>query len=190
LPVWRKLIETLSPALVRVPRSTKQLLLLVVVLSTAAISRANGQRGLTPLNINQKLLKNPLFIYHFIYHLLCTNLKMNPITLFRHSRPEPQLNITPWKRIENTNPSTVTIVTSQSADGRKTTGTWICTPGKWEINYDKWEYCHIQEGHSIITPEGHEPMHVKAGDIFTIEAGTKGTWEVVETVRKYFIFVS
>ncbi len=26
------------------------------------------------------------------------------------------------------------------------------------------------------------------GDVFVIEPGMKGTWEVVETVRKYFVF--
>ena len=29
---------------------------------------------------------------------------------------------------------------------------------------------------------------LKAGDVFVIEPGMKGTWEVVETVRKYFVF--
>jgi uncharacterized protein len=115
---------------------------------------------------------------------------MNPITLMREAKPEPKLNATPWKRIEGTNPTTVTIVTYQSPDQRKICGTWICTPGKFEIDYDKWEYCHFFEGYSIITPEGCEPVHLRAGDVFTIEPGTKGTWEVVETVRKHFIFVS
>jgi uncharacterized cupin superfamily protein len=31
-------------------------------------------------------------------------------------------------------------------------------------------------------------LHLKAGDVFVIESGMKGTWEVVETVRKYFVF--
>lgn len=113
-----------------------------------------------------------------------------PITLVREARPEPKLNATPWKRIDGTDPQTITIANYQSPDGKKIVGTWICTPGKWEIDYDRWEYCHFQEGYSIITPEGKNPIHLKAGDIFTIEPGTKGTWEVVETVRKYFIFVS
>jgi uncharacterized protein len=52
----------------------------------------------------------------------------------------------------------------------------------------KWEYCDFQEGYCIITPEGKEPIHLKAGDKFIIEPGMKGTWEVVETVRKYFVF--
>jgi len=37
-------------------------------------------------------------------------------------------------------------------------------------------------------PQGMAPIHLRAGDIFVIEPGMKGTWEVVETVRKYFVF--
>jgi uncharacterized cupin superfamily protein len=48
--------------------------------------------------------------------------------------------------------------------------------------------CHFLEGYCIITPEGEEPKHLKGGDVFVIEPGMKGTWEVVETVRKYFVF--
>jgi len=40
----------------------------------------------------------------------------------------------------------------------------------------------------VITPEGMAPIHLRAGDIFVVEPGMKGTWEVVETVRKYFVF--
>ena len=64
----------------------------------------------------------------------------------------------------------------------------ICTPGKWYVEYVKWEYCHFQEGYCVITPEGMAPIHLRAGDIFVVEPGMKGTWEVVETVRKYFVF--
>lgn len=53
---------------------------------------------------------------------------------------------------------------------------------------NKWEYCHFQEGYCVITPDGLAPIHLRAGDIFVVEPGMKGTWEVVETVRKYFVF--
>ncbi len=112
------------------------------------------------------------------------------VILFRESKPEPKLNATPWTRIDGTNPQTVTMINYQSEDGKKIAGTWVCTPGKWAINYDRWEYCHFQEGYSIVTCPGKQPVHLRAGDIFVIEPGTVGTWEVVETVRKQFIFAS
>ena len=92
-----------------------------------------------------------------------------------------------WKRIGG-DPHTVNLNAYTSADGSKIMGTWICTPGKFEVNYEKWEYCHFLDGYCIITPEGEQPVHLKAGDVFVIEPGLKGTWEVVETVRKYFVF--
>jgi len=85
-------------------------------------------------------------------------------------------------------PASIVIGHEQSEDGSKIMGTWICTPGKWRVEYVKWEYCHFQEGYCVITPDGLEPIHLRAGDIFVVEPGMKGTWEVVETVRKYFVF--
>jgi hypothetical protein len=34
-----------------------------------------------------------------------------------------------------------------------------------------------------------KPIELKAGDVFVIEPGFKATWEVVERVRKYYVFV-
>jgi uncharacterized cupin superfamily protein len=92
-----------------------------------------------------------------------------------------------WEKLEG-DPHTVNLNAYTSEDGSKIMGTWICTPGKWYVEYVKWEYCDFREGYCIITPEGKEPIHLRAGDIFVIEPGMKGTWEVVETVRKYFVF--
>ena len=109
------------------------------------------------------------------------------ITVLRKTCPTPFLDATKWKRIGG-DPHTVNLNAYLSKDGSKIMGTWICTPGKFEVNYEKWEYCHFLDGYCIITPEGEEAVHLKAGDVFVIEPGMKGTWEVVETVRKYFVF--
>jgi len=109
------------------------------------------------------------------------------ITVLRETCPTPVLDATKWKRIGG-DPHTVNLNAYLSKDGSKIMGTWICTPGKFEVNYEKWEYCHFLDGYCIITPEGEEAVHLKAGDVFVIEPGMKGTWEVVETVRKYFVF--
>jgi hypothetical protein len=110
-----------------------------------------------------------------------------PITVLRDTQPMPVVDACKWERIEG-DPHTVNLNAYTSEDGSKIMGTWICTPGKWRVEYVKWEYCHFQEGYCIITPDGMEPIHLKAGDIFVVEPGMKGTWEVVETVRKYFVF--
>ncbi|HCF9253924.1 TPA: cupin domain-containing protein [Pseudomonas aeruginosa] len=109
------------------------------------------------------------------------------ITVLRDTCPVPVLDATKWKRIDG-DPHTVNLNAYASADGSKLMGTWICTPGKWEVNYERWEFCHFLDGYCIITPEGEQPVHLRAGDVFVIEPGLRGTCEVVETVRKYFVF--
>ncbi|WP_207847811.1 MULTISPECIES: cupin domain-containing protein [unclassified Pseudomonas] len=110
-----------------------------------------------------------------------------PITVLRDTHPLPVLDACKWEKLEG-DPHTVNLNAYTSEDSSKIMGTWICTPGKWRVDYVKWEYCHFQEGYCIITPDGMAPIHLRAGDIFVVEPGMKGTWEVVETVRKYFVF--
>lgn len=66
-------------------------------------------------------------------------------------------------------------------------GIWQSTPGKWRIAYDEWEYCRIRAGVSVITPDGGDPMTVRAGDAFVIRPGFTGTWDVIETTVKDYV---
>lgn len=65
-------------------------------------------------------------------------------------------------------------------------GTWEATVGTYEATYTSWEFVHLMQGKIIITPEGGEPYTVAAGDAFVVEKDFKGTWEIVEDVRKHF----
>ncbi|MCD2177223.1 cupin domain-containing protein [Rhizobium sp. C1] len=75
----------------------------------------------------------------------------------------------------------------EEADGGIYAGVWQATPGKWRVVYEEWEYFHILEGHSILTQEGGEAVHLKAGDSMIVRPGFNGTWEVVETTRKDYV---
>lgn len=66
-------------------------------------------------------------------------------------------------------------------------GIWEATAGKWRVEYDEWEFCHILSGVSIVTEDGGEAHTLKAGDSFILKPGFKGTWEVVETTRKEYV---
>jgi uncharacterized protein len=66
-------------------------------------------------------------------------------------------------------------------------GVWQATPGKWRIEYDEWEFCHILSGVSVISEDGGDTRTVSAGDAFVIKPGFKGTWEVLETTRKEYV---
>ena len=75
----------------------------------------------------------------------------------------------------------------EEAEGGLHAGVWESTPGKWRVEYDEWEFCHIVSGVSILTEDGGEARTLKAGDSFVIRPGFKGTWEVVETTRKHYV---
>ena len=75
----------------------------------------------------------------------------------------------------------------EEADGGLYAGIWEATPGKWRIEYDEWEFCHILSGVSVITEDGGEARTVRAGDAFVLRPGFKGSWEVLETTRKEYV---
>lgn len=75
----------------------------------------------------------------------------------------------------------------EEAEGGIYAGIWESTPGKWRIEYDEWECCHILSGVSVIAEDGGEARTVRAGDSFVLRPGFKGTWEVVETTRKEYV---
>ncbi|ANL27445.1 cupin domain-containing protein [Rhizobium phaseoli] len=75
----------------------------------------------------------------------------------------------------------------EEAEGGLYSGIWEATPGKWRVVYEEWEYFSLLSGHSIVTEDGGEPVHLKAGDRMILKPGFKGTWEVVETTRKDYV---
>ena len=66
-------------------------------------------------------------------------------------------------------------------------GIWQSTPGAWRVTYEEWEYIRILEGHSVLTPDGGEPVSLRAGDSYIIRPGFTGIWEVIETTRKDYV---
>jgi uncharacterized cupin superfamily protein len=83
-------------------------------------------------------------------------------------------------------PTMKTWVQHTSIDGSVIAGTWAATPGTWHTSYKFYEFVHLIEGKIIITAEGAEPVTLLPGDGFVVEPGFKGTWEIVEPVRKHF----
>lgn len=75
----------------------------------------------------------------------------------------------------------------EEGEGGLYAGVWESTPGKWRIVYDEWEYFHILSGYSVVTEDGGEAVHLRAGDSMILRPGFKGTWEVVETTRKDYV---
>ncbi|BCH33634.1 cupin [Mesorhizobium sp. L-8-10] len=77
----------------------------------------------------------------------------------------------------------------EEVEGGLYAGVWESTPGKWRIEYDEWEFCHILAGVSVIAEQGGEARTVKAGDSFVLRPGFKGSLEVLETTRKEYVIL-
>ena len=66
-------------------------------------------------------------------------------------------------------------------------GIWECTPGKFTREIMQAELTTFLTGHAIFHPEDGEPIEIKAGDVLFFPENSKGTWEILETVRKAYL---
>jgi uncharacterized protein len=73
--------------------------------------------------------------------------------------------------------------------GKLFAGTWECEPGTLKLDLDLTEFCHLLQGHWVLTSESGVVTEVKAGDSWVFPRGWKGTAEVVETVRKVYLMM-
>jgi uncharacterized protein len=93
----------------------------------------------------------------------------------------------PEERILSGNPVTRTWNIEETPDGKLFAGVWEAAPGAWRVQYDEWEFCEVESGHSIVTEDGGAPVHLRRGDRLVIRPGFTGVWEVVETTRKSYV---
>ncbi len=73
-----------------------------------------------------------------------------------------------------------------SRDGAFSAGVWECSPGKWRIHYTEDELSVLLSGRVVLTDAKGAQRSFGAGDAFVVPAGFRGTWEVVETMRKIY----
>lgn len=71
--------------------------------------------------------------------------------------------------------------------GGATAGVWECTPGRWRRGIAGAEVMHFVAGECTFTPDGGEPLHIRAGDTVVFPVQTHGVWHVTETIRKVFV---
>lgn len=68
-------------------------------------------------------------------------------------------------------------------------GIWECSPGRWRRQIVQQEFCHFIAGRCTFTPDGGEPIEIRAGDALMMPANTTGIWDIQETVRKTFVLI-
>ena len=78
---------------------------------------------------------------------------------------------------------------SENADGSES-GIWECTPGKFVREIMQAEMVTFLSGHCIFHPEEGDPVEIKGGDVLFFPENSKGTWEIIETVRKAYLIYS
>ena len=76
----------------------------------------------------------------------------------------------------------------KSDDSRILSGVWEAEPGlsRWEF-LDRGEVVHVLEGRMVITGDGGDPVTLEAGSAAFFPIGWKGTWEIQERIRKFFV---
>ena len=109
-----------------------------------------------------------------------------PVTKFGMRAAKPiESDLDGWKKIKG-HPTMKTWIEYTSEDGSMISGWWAATPGTYHATYAAPEFVHMIEGEITITPDGGQPVTVKAGDAFVVEADFKGTWTIEKEVFKHF----
>jgi uncharacterized cupin superfamily protein len=78
------------------------------------------------------------------------------------------------------------IIINEHPDGSEA-GIWECTPGTWTRLVMDAEISSFVKGHALFHPEDGETIDIKAGDTVYFDENSKGTREVLETVRKAYL---
>jgi len=66
--------------------------------------------------------------------------------------------------------------------------TWEHEADAFPWHYGDAETCYILEGAVTVTPEGGEPVKIRAGDLVTFPAGMSCRWHITEAIRKHYCF--
>lgn len=79
----------------------------------------------------------------------------------------------------------------QSGDGRVDAGVWACEVGAWRIAFPEGqdEFFTVLEGRVRVSDDAGNASEVGPGEALVIPAGFTGVFEVLEAVKKYYVFV-
>jgi len=83
-------------------------------------------------------------------------------------------------------PTTTTHNYFTDPSGRFFSGIWESTPGKWNCDYKEDEFVYLISGRARLTDADGKTETFGPGSAFLIPAGFKGSWETVESLKKYY----
>jgi uncharacterized cupin superfamily protein len=113
------------------------------------------------------------------------------LVAFRGDAPAPGFDRPRSERLVRGNPLRTTWSWHATADGVLDCGIWHCEPGAWRIAFaeDTDEFFCVIEGRIRITPQTGDAQTFGPGEACVIPAGFRGTFEVLEAVRKHYVIV-
>ncbi|MDR0278051.1 MAG: cupin domain-containing protein [Paucimonas sp.] len=66
-------------------------------------------------------------------------------------------------------------------------GVWESSPGVFRRHLKNREFSHIVSGWCTFTPDGGEPVELRAGDAVLFPENCEGVWDIRETLRKTYV---
>jgi uncharacterized cupin superfamily protein len=65
---------------------------------------------------------------------------------------------------------------------------WSCEVSEFPWTYDSKETCYLLEGEVEVIPGEGVPVSIRAGDLVVFPAGMSCRWNVLQAVRKHYLF--
>lgn len=112
---------------------------------------------------------------------------LDDLVFFAEHEPEFEEYLTAKEKCVRGQPMQRTWHHFTSGDGKFFAGIWEAETGCWAVDYTENEFCRILAGRSILRDENGRERILQTGDNFTIPAGFRGQWEVLETTRKIYV---
>ena len=106
--------------------------------------------------------------------------QQSPIPVFDRPRPD---------RLVTGNPLRTTWNHYDGTAGEFSRGVWQCEPGSWNIQFaaNKEEFFCVIEGRVRLHQTDGRTVDIAAGEAAVIPAGFVGRFEVIESVKKYYV---
>ncbi len=83
--------------------------------------------------------------------------------------------------------TTAGILIHKGPGGENECGVWTCTPGTWDCEVTRDEFCHFLVGRCTYVHESGEAIEIVPDTAAFFPAGWKGVCTVHETVRKVYM---
>jgi uncharacterized cupin superfamily protein len=111
------------------------------------------------------------------------------LTVFTGAITSPEFDRPRQDRLVSGNPNRTTLNHYESSG--VSAGLWECEVGSWRIAFaeDKDEFFHVIEGRIRITDADGITKEFGPGDACVIPGGFTGIFEVLEQVKKHYVFI-